>query len=237
MRAVTVIPAKSVSRRLPGKNLKPLAGTPLFLHAVNLALRAGAFDAVYVSSDSPDILTLAVQAGAIGLARPPTLCTDAATNFLVLRHHVAEWRVAGNEADIIVLLQPTTPFRTVDALGAMFNRFAADAEADSLVTVARASRLRGVVENGCWLPEGEAQTGGGRIQAMRELHEFTGHVVMLRPAQTLDRGSLLGERILAERLPTEWPDIDIDTPEDWRIAENFAHYLASGPTPRQEARA
>jgi CMP-N-acetylneuraminic acid synthetase len=229
MRTVALIPAKSVSHRLPGKNLKPLAGMPLFLHSVNLALRAGVFDAVYVSSDAADILALADQSGAIGLPRPPALCDDTATNFLVLRHHVAEWRAAGDEVDIITLLQPTTPFRTAEPLGAMLKRLVADAEADSLVTVARASRLRGCVEDGCWRPDGEAQPGGGRIQALRELHEFTGHVVMLRPARTLDRGSLLGERILAEPLPAEWPDIDIDTPEDWRVAEAFAHFHAGEP--------
>lgn len=237
MRAVAVIPAKSVSRRLPGKNLKLLAGTPLFLHSVRDALQAGVFDAVYVSSDARDILDLAVQSGAIGLSRPPALCTDAATNFLVLRHHMSEWRAAGEEADIVTLLQPTTPFRDPAQLGAMLARFANDTGADSLVTVARASRLRGVVEDGCWLPDGEAQVGAGRIQARRELHEFTGHVVMLRPARTLDRGSLLGDRILAEYLPLAWPDIDIDTPEDWRIAEAFAHYLATGATPGLGARA
>lgn len=235
MRAVAVIPAKSVSRRLPGKNLKPLAGTPLFLHSVRDALRTGVFDAVYVSSDARDILDLAVQSGAIGLSRPPALCTDAATNFLVLRHHVSEWRAAGDDVDTIALLQPTTPFRGAEPLRAMLARFTADAEADSLVTVARASRLRGGVKDGCWLPDSDAQTGCVRIQAKRELHEFTGHVVMLRPARTLDCGSLLGGRILAAPLPAEWPDIDIDTPEDWRIAEAFAHYLASGPIPGREA--
>lgn len=237
MRAVAVIPAKSVSRRLPGKNLKPLAGTPLFLHSVRDALRAGVFDAVYVSSDARDILDLAVQSGAIALSRTPALCTDAATNLLVLRHHVSEWRASGDEMDIVALLQPTTPFRDPAQLGAMLARFAADTGADSLVTVARAVRLRGVVEDGCWLPDGEVQVDAGRIQARRELHEFTGHVVMLRPARTLDRGSLLGDRILAEPLPPAWPDIDIDTPEDWRIAEAFADYLARGATLGQEVRA
>lgn len=237
MRAVAMIPAKSISRRLPGKNLKPLSGMPLFLHSVHAAMESGVFDAVYVSSDAEEILALTQQAGATALARAPDLCEDAVTNFQVLRHHVTQWRVENRAPDFIALLQPTTPFRTPQALAAMLARLVADAEADSLVTVTRASRLRGVMEAGCWRPAGEAWADAGRIQAKHEYFEFTGHAVMLKPAQTLDQGSLLGNRILAEPLPAEWPDIDIDTPQDWRMAQAYAQFMALPTGPDREVRA
>ncbi len=222
MRVVALIPAKARSRRLPGKNMKQLAGLPLFMHGVRVALAAVEIEQVYVSSDSPEILAVAARDSIGGLLRPPELCADAATNFQVMCHHLAEWRNAGQEPDILVLLQPTTPFRSAHALDAIIRRFAADPQADSAITVAPATRVRGHFEDSYWVPERRATTPSGRMQAHGNWQEATGHAILLRPRRTLDHGSLLGERILAEPLPGDWADIDIDTASDWELAQAYA---------------
>jgi CMP-N,N'-diacetyllegionaminic acid synthase len=222
MRVVALIPAKAQSRRLPGKNMKQLAGLPLFMHGVRVALEAVEIDHVYVSSDSPEILALAARDSVGGLLRPTELCVDAATNFQVMRHHLSEWRKTGQEPDILVLLQPTTPFRSSQVLDAIIRRFVADTQADSAITVAPAGRVRGYLEAGYWVPEFQATTTSGRMQAHGNLHEATGHAILLRPRRTLDQGSLLGERIMAEPLSCDWADIDIDTAPDWDLAQAYA---------------
>jgi CMP-N-acetylneuraminic acid synthetase len=222
MRVVALIPAKAQSRRLPGKNMKQLVGLPLFMHGVRVALAAGEIEQVYVSSDSPEILAVAARDSVDGLLRPSELCADAATNFQVMRHHLAEWRKAGQEPDILVLLQPTTPFRSSQVLDAIIRRFAADPQADSAITVAPAGRVRGHLEKGYWVHEFQATTPSGRMQAHGNWQEATGHAILLRPRRTLDQGSLLGERILAEPLPVDWADIDIDTASDWELAQAYA---------------
>jgi CMP-N-acetylneuraminic acid synthetase len=222
MRVVALIPAKARSRRLPGKNMKQLAGLPLFMHGVRVALAAVEIEQVYVSSDSPEILAVAARDSIGGLLRPPDLCADAATNFQVMCYHLAEWRNAGQEPDILVLLQPTTPFRSAHALDAIIRRFAADPQADSAITVATAARVRGHLEDSYWVPERRATAPSGRMQAHGNWQEATGHAILLRPRRTLDRGSLLGERILAEPLPGDWADIDIDTASDWELAQAYA---------------
>jgi CMP-N-acetylneuraminic acid synthetase len=222
MRVLALIPAKAHSRRLPGKNIKPLAGQPLFVHGVRVALAATEIDQVYVSSDSPEILAMVSDEGVGGLLRPPRLCTDDATNFQVMCHHLSEWRKAGQEPDILVLLQPTTPFRTAQGLDTIIRRFAADLDADSAITVVSTARVHGRLEAGYWVPEQSATTPFCRMQADGNRLEATGHAILLRPRVTLDHGSLLGERILPELLPTGWLDIDIDTSSDWELAQAYA---------------
>jgi len=222
MRVVAVIPAKSVSRRVPGKNLRLLAGQPMFCHSIHVANATPGIDVVLVSSDSPEILELAERQGARSMPRPPELCRDAATNFQVLQHLLATLRAEGAEPDTLVLLQPTTPFRTPAPLGEMLTRFLADPAADSLVTVTPALHIRGQIANGHWLPDVPATQPGQRMKPIQEAYELSGHAYLLRPKRTLDRGVLLGEIVLAEPVPATWLDIDVDTPNDWLLAESVA---------------
>ena len=227
MSSIALIPTKSKSRRLPGKNTKCLAGIPLFLHSVRVALQVDLFDTVYVSSDSPAILDIAEKNGASGLLRTPDLCRDDIPNFRVLQHHLVELRALGNSIDVITLLQPTSPFRDSSNLSHMLTHFSSEARADSLITTKSAPRLRGVVMHDRWVPNINSSFSDGRIQSNSNFSEFTGHVVMLRPHKTLDHDTLLGNYILNYPLPDSWPDIDIDTPLDWHLAEAYVEYHKS----------
>lgn len=228
MRVAALIPAKAHSRRLPDKNLKMLAGLPLFMHSVQLALSVAAIDVVYVSSDAKSVLDLTTDAGAQGLQRPSEFCTDETTNFQVMCHHLAQLRVKGQEPDVIVLLQPTTPFRQANALAEFIQRFVEDQKADSLITVRRTARPRGRLEQGYWMRETSSMNHGGRLQTADVWHEATGHAILLRPKRTLDKGTLLGEFVRAEPLPVDWADIDIDTPCDWDLAQAYSAAIRSG---------
>lgn len=232
MSVVAVVPAKASSRRVPGKNLRLLGGLPMLCHSINVARATKGIDFVLVSSDVPNILALATQHGATALARPLELCTDDATNFQVIQHAVAALRADGIDPSVVALLQPTTPFRTAGPLADMLRRFQADTQADSLVTVVAATRLRGTVDGGCWIPDSVTVGANQRMKAQSARHELTGHVFLLRPARTLDCGTLIGERVLAADLPQDWLDIDVDTPNDWFIAEQVAaKYFGDGFRP------
>jgi CMP-N,N'-diacetyllegionaminic acid synthase len=222
MRIVVLIPAKARSRRLPGKNFMLLSGRPLFMHGVDLALSVGEVDEVFVSSDSQELVERLESGRATGLLRPDHLCSDDATNFQVMSHHFAEWQERKQMPDILVLLQPTTPFRTADGLSRLISIFAADDTADSLVTVSRASRARGVIKAERWEPEQKMSAVPGRLQSAGESFEITGHAILVRPERTIGEGTLLGKTVRAELLPEDWVDIDIDTQKDWKLAQAYA---------------
>lgn len=103
-----VIPARSGSKGLPGKNVRLLAGKPLYLHAVDLALTAGA-RAVIISTDIDEIKLAEFPSRVSILGRPPELCGDEVAMAPVLLHALEAENVRGT----VVLLQVTSPLRQV----------------------------------------------------------------------------------------------------------------------------
>jgi CMP-N-acetylneuraminic acid synthetase len=114
--AFGVIPARGGSKGLPGKNLRNLGGLPLIGHAIASAREARRLDRFIVSTDSAEIAEAARRHGAeVPFSRPAELATDEAGMVPVLQHAV-RWLEAsgGPRPDLIVTLQPTSPFRLGD---------------------------------------------------------------------------------------------------------------------------
>lgn len=111
---LAVIPARGGSKGLPGKNIKPLCDKPLISWTVELAISCDLITRVVVTTDDIDIANIAERAGAdIPFMRPPYLATDESSSRDVLLHCVAN---VGGVYDIVLLLQPTTPLRTMTTL-------------------------------------------------------------------------------------------------------------------------
>ena len=223
---IALVPAKSNSRRLPGKNVRQLAGFPLFVHSIRAAQACCRIDHVVVSSDSDEILQRAEETGVIAIKRPIELCGDSVPNFEVCRHVVQEVAAMGMEVGQVVLLQPTHPFRDAAGIEDAIQCFEGRPDDDSLISVAEVHRVMGAMnEDGVW--HGRSSAQGVRAQNAERLFEITGHLFILRVSQTLELGSLLGEQIFSWILPQNWPDIDIDTPDDFMVAECVANRFFS----------
>lgn len=122
MKRLCTICARGGSKGVPGKNLKLLLGRPLITHTVLQAVRSGLFDEIAVSSDSEDILEVAVSAGAtLPIVRPAELATDTAGKLPAIVHCVERVEAAsGHRFDTIVDLDATSPLRDVsDITGAV----------------------------------------------------------------------------------------------------------------------
>lgn len=102
-----LVPARGGSKGLPRKNLRLLGESTLLALAVQCAFRSAAFDRVVVSTEDPEIAREAVKSGAEVLERPERLAQDDTPMLSVVNHAMAEHP----EADVIVLLQPTSPLR------------------------------------------------------------------------------------------------------------------------------
>ncbi|HEU5068310.1 MAG TPA: acylneuraminate cytidylyltransferase family protein, partial [Sphingomicrobium sp.] len=113
MTTVATICARGGSQGLPGKNIKPLHGKPLIVHTIELALRHGLIDAVYVSTDSPEIAAVAEKAGAeVPGLRPAELATSTAGKLPAIENLVSRIEERGTAIDRIVDLDPTSPLRS-----------------------------------------------------------------------------------------------------------------------------
>lgn len=124
MCVVGLIPARAGSKRLPGKNLAPLAGVPLIAHTCEAARASGVLSALYVNTDSPEIAAVARDYGAAcPVLRPRHLAGDDTPTRpanLFLLDYLAQ---RGERYDALAILQPTSPLRTAEDIRAAWNLF------------------------------------------------------------------------------------------------------------------
>ncbi|MBA8991364.1 N-acylneuraminate cytidylyltransferase [Curtobacterium pusillum] len=132
---VAVVPARAGSKGIPGKNLRAVAGRSLVRRAVESALAAVTIDAVVVSTDGDAIAAEARDAGARVVRRPADLAGDEASSESALLHVLDELTAAGEELEVVVFLQATSPFIDPADLDAAVARVR-DGHADSVFAAA-----------------------------------------------------------------------------------------------------
>jgi CMP-N,N'-diacetyllegionaminic acid synthase len=108
---VAIVPARGGSKGLVRKNLRQIAGTSLVARAIQAGIGAARVDAIYVSTEDQEIAQEARRQGADVIERPAKLATDTAQNNAVLHHALQTIGEQGHKPKILVLLQPTSPFR------------------------------------------------------------------------------------------------------------------------------
>lgn len=108
-----LIPARGGSKGIPRKNIKPLGGKPLIQWTVEAARASGVIDRLVVSTDEPEIHRVVESLGVETLVRPEKLATDETPMVDVVRHAL---NVLGMTEGVLVLLQPTTPFRQPETI-------------------------------------------------------------------------------------------------------------------------
>jgi len=119
---LVIITARRGSKGILGKNWRALAGDPLVAHSIRQALSVARPEHICVSTDAPEILEIADQFGVSpGFVRPANLSDDKADSRSVLIHALEKMtQLRGNSYDHVLLLQPTSPFRTrADILGTL----------------------------------------------------------------------------------------------------------------------
>ena len=133
---VGIIPARGGSVGVPMKNIKLLCGKPLIAYTIELALKSQVLDRVIVSTDHEDIASVSRQYGAeVPFIRPSDISEDVDTE-LVLQHAVHYLENEEDYAvDAVVLLQPTSPLRTLKTLVDCVNKYQSLDGCDSVVTV------------------------------------------------------------------------------------------------------
>ncbi len=130
--AVGLIPARSGSERVPGKNVAPLAGHPLIAYSIASALESGVFDAVIVSTDSEEIAEIARRYGAEVPGLRPTEMSTATSQDVEWLLHV----MSGRDEELFAILRPTSPFRSAATIRrALDSLLALGERADSIRAV------------------------------------------------------------------------------------------------------
>jgi N-acylneuraminate cytidylyltransferase len=222
MSVVAIIPARSGSKGIPGKNIRLFGGHPLLAWSIAAGRMAGSIDRVLVSTEDEAYAEIARVYGAeVPFLRPNELAADSSRDIGFLRN-AAEWLLLkeGELPDFFVLLRPTTPLRDPLVVDSAVERLKARPDATSLRSLEVApvipEKCARVGDNGfLYGIMGEDKIGIPR-QECRPAYIFNGYVDIVRPAYLLEHDNQYGENRLA--FFTEGV-AELDTERDWLSAE------------------
>jgi CMP-N-acetylneuraminic acid synthetase len=229
-RLLAVVPARGGSKRLPEKNIRPLAGKPLIAWTIEVARASGVFVDVLVTTDSQDIATTAAGFGAhVPWLRPAELATDTATSLDVLVHAVQRYLDdSGQALDGVMLLQPTSPFRRPGTICRAVERFVATG-GQSVVAVSPPAThpywCLVLDENEGLQPFASDRGLTMNSQSLPTVYAVNGVLYLVSVDQLLRHGSLYTSPFWPEIIEDPVECLDIDTPFDWAIAESFSTQL------------
>ncbi|QJD77474.1 pseudaminic acid cytidylyltransferase [Spirosoma rhododendri] len=228
MTAIAIIPARGGSKRIPRKNIRPFLGKPILTYGIVAAIESGLFDEVMVSTDDDEIAAVARQYGAsVPFRRNAQTANDYATTADVLTEVLGQYEGLGQSFDLACCLYPTAPFVTADLLQRAITLLT-DRQFDTVYpvqqfsfAVQRAVTLRD--DRVAWLNPEHALT---RSQDLEPAYHDAGQCYVFRPDVLRATGKLITSNSGGLLIP-ELHAHDIDTEDDWQIAE-FKYRLMHG---------
>jgi spore coat polysaccharide biosynthesis predicted glycosyltransferase SpsG/CMP-N-acetylneuraminic acid synthetase len=191
LRVVCIVPARGGTDSVPYLNIKRLGDRPLLAHTLEAAKGAACVDRVVVTTDDARVAEVAkAHGGEVPFLRPGDLAADIPSLKPVIIHAVREIEKAGDRADIVVVLQVTSPFREAEAVDAAVDRLVAGGY-DTVLSVTEDRTLNWRAADGALLPLFAKE---GRREEQEPVYKENGAVVALRRA-VLDAPSRFGDRV------------------------------------------
>lgn len=223
MKYLALIPARGGSKRLPGKNLLPLGGKPLISWTLNLAKQLGPNVDVLVSTDDNEIASVVRRHGvSVPWIRPAALSTDTSTSLEVALHAIELHERLEGSIDGLILLQPTSPFRTLDTALKGIKLFECNRKA-AVVAVSDAVTHPGwcfkIVEGKItpYLPDALSL----RSQDLPPAVEISGALYIIEPSALRKYRTFFPPGTLPLRITSPIESLDIDTHLDWLYAQKI----------------
>ena len=219
-KSIAIITARGGSKRIPRKNIRDFCGRPILSYSIEAALASGIFQEVMVSTDDGEIAEVALKSGAqVPFMREEATSGDYSATVGVLAEVLGKYQERGRHFDTACCIYPTAPFVTAEKLReAMELLEGGDVEAVVPVTAFSFPPLRGM-----YLREGKLQYHHPEYASMRSqdiepMYHDCGQFYCFRPEVLLRKKALITEHTKAIVVP-EREMQDIDTLEDWAVAE------------------
>ncbi len=225
---LAIITARGGSKRIPRKNIKEFCGKPIIAYSIQAALGSGVFDEVMVSTDDGEIARIAGECGAtVPFFRSKENSGDMAMTHEVVLEVLHQYEQIGRNFDMVCCIYPTAPFLTAKRLKESVVKLK-ESQADGVVPVVRYSfppQRCFVIADGVvqykW-PENRLR----RSQDLEPYYHDCGQFYLLRVQPFLKEESMVLART-APLIMDEMEVQDIDTVEDWKIAEMKYRLLGS----------
>jgi len=227
-RRLAIITARGGSKRIPKKNIKEFCGKPIIAYSIEAALQAGVFDEVMVSTDSPEIAEIAKQYGAkIPFMRSESTAGDYATTADVILEVLDCYKKSGLEYETVVCIYPTAPFVTADKLKTAVELLeqSGNIEVRPVVKFSYPPQ-RGFVQDGGNIRMKYPEYRDSRSQDLEPIYHDAGQFYCWNVEKFLACNGKYTDGI-SPIFVNEMEVQDIDTEDDWKIAELKYHAMAT----------
>ena len=226
---VALIPARSGSKRVPGKNIRPLAGHPVMAYTIAAALQSGVFSDVIISTDSEQYAEIARYYGAeVPFLRPPELAGDVSPDIEWLDYTLKKLVEDGRQYDCFSILRPTNPFRMPETIQRAWQAFLKEEGVDSLRAVEKCQQHPGkmwVVRQRRMIPllplgPPKQPWHSSQYQSLPEVYVQNASLEIAWTRVVLKEHTIAGN-VLMPFLTEEYEGFDVNIPYDWGLAENL----------------
>lgn len=220
MKNIAIIPARSGSKRLPEKNIKPLCGKPLLAYSIESAIQSGMFDIVHVSTDIERYAQIARSYGAdVPFLRSAENSTDTASSWSAVLEVLEKYAELGFNFDNVMLLQPTSPLRTCMDITESF-ALMDEKKAGSVVSVCQGYYHNTLTPDGAMTNFISYETKNIDRQKAEKLYRINGAIYLIRVEQLLRRQNIYSSSCFAYIMDKR-RSADIDDEIDFLYAETL----------------
>ena len=221
MKIIFFIPARGGSKGMPNKNVKILDGTPLIGHSIKQAFASKYEGKVVVSTDDENIKEIAEGFNAeVPFLRPHHLATDTSATIDVLIHALQYYKEKGETFELVVLLQPTSPLRSVCDIDKSIDLIL-EKSVDSVVSVCKCEHSplwsNTIPDSGMMQEFLRPEIKGLNRQQLPDYYRLNGAVYVSTIKAITINAAFIHKSCYAYKMPVN-RSIDIDSELDFKMA-------------------
>lgn len=223
MKILVIIPARGGSKGIPHKNIKPLNGKPLIHYTIDTARQIVSDEDICVSTDDSEIIKCVENYGLnVPFVRPAELASDTAGTYEVLIHALDFYEKQGRNYDIVLLLQNTSPFRTVNHIKDALKLYRSDVDMVVSVKECPANPYYNLFEedNAGYLHISKGDGTIFRRQDAPKVYEYNGAIYIMK-VETLKKTHMHKMKKRVKYVMDDLTSFDLDTMWDWQMAESL----------------
>lgn len=220
-KSIAIIPARGGSKRIPGKNIKEFAGKPIIAYSIECAVKTGLFDEVIVSTDDKKIAEISKKYGAsVPFLRSKKTAGDKASLESAMLEVISRLEKQGKQYDYLCCILPTAPFIESKEIIEGFEKIS-KGDFDAVFSIARFDYpiQRALVKNKHGIVSMlYSDNMDKRSQDFPDTYHDAGQFYWLKTDAFLKEKQLFVKKSYGLELDG-WQVHDIDTLEDWKMAE------------------
>ena len=221
-RTLFIITARGGSKGIPKKNIKKLSGKPLLHYSLEFSRLFVDDKDICLTTDSLEIIDCGKEINYVApFLRPSELATDSIGSFDVLKHAINYYDAKGVFYDIVVLLQPTSPFREKRHLEEALNSFSPQLDMVVSVSESGSNPYFNIYEED---EKGNLKLSKEGVDILRrqdapKVYEFNGSIYIINVNSIRLKSSFKDFKNIKKYLMTRRYSVDIDSMLDWQWAE------------------